>query len=281
MPQQHRVLVTGATGTVGREVLAQLLDVGAGVRVLTRDPTAARAPVRVEVARGDLRDPDSLRAPLRGVRSVFLVWPFATAEGLPAVIGMIAEHARRVVYLSSAAVRDHERQAERLIERSGLEWTFLRPHAFAANALRWAGQIRAEGVVREPYGAAAMPPIHERDIAAVAVRALLGDGHVGAAYELTGPESLTQAEQVRVIGEATGRPARWEEAPPEAARRRMLDGGWPPAVVEDVLRTQARLVAEPRTATSAVEEITGIPARPFRSWAIEHAHAFGGTGRQE
>ncbi|GGK82872.1 nucleotide-diphosphate-sugar epimerase [Planomonospora parontospora subsp. parontospora] len=274
MPQQHGVLVTGATGTVGREVLSLLPAAGARVRMLTRDPAAARPPAGVDVAQGDLRDPRSVRAALRGVRAVFLVWPFATAEGLPAVIEAIAGNARRVVYLSSAAVRDHERLAERLIERSGLEWTFLRPHAFAANALRWAEQIRAEGVVREPYGAAAMPPIHERDIAAVAARTLIGDGYLGAAYELTGPESLTQAEQVRVIGEVTGRPARWEETPPETARRRMLDRGWPPAVVEDVLRAQARLVAEPRAATSAVEEITGTPARSFRSWTAEHARAF-------
>jgi len=183
MARQHKIVVTGATGTAGREVVAQLVDAGAEVRALARDPGSAGQPAGAQVVRGDLSEPDSLRVLLAGVEAAFLVWPFATAEGMPAVLDVVAEHTSRVVYLSSAAVRDHEQQAEQLIERSGLEWTFLRPHVFAANTLRWAGQIRTEGVVHAPYGAAAMPPLHERDIAAVAVRALTGDGHAGAIYE--------------------------------------------------------------------------------------------------
>ncbi|MEU8383307.1 NAD(P)H-binding protein [Streptosporangium sp. NPDC048865] len=275
--RRHGILVLGATGTTGRQVVAQALEAGAEVRATARDPEAAGLPEGVEVARGDLTDPGSLRAPLDGAEAVFLLWPFATAEGMPAVLDVIATHARRVVYLSSAAVRDHERRAERMIERSGLEWTFLRPHAFAANALRWAGQIRAGAVVREPYGAAAMPPLHERDLAAVAVRALLGDGHDGhdgAVHELTGPETLTQAEQVRVIGEVTGRPVRWEEDSPEAARRRMLALGWPPEAVDGVLRAQAGMVTEPGRVTTTVEAVTGTPARTFRAWVTEHADRF-------
>jgi uncharacterized protein YbjT (DUF2867 family) len=127
------------------------------------------------------------------------------------VVDLIGEHAQRVVYLSSAAVLDDLQQqldpngrvhseVERLIARSGLEWTILRSHVFAAKTLRWAGQIRAEGLVREPYGAAAMAPVHERDIAAVAVRALTEDGHDGATYELTGPELVTQAVSSRSPG---------------------------------------------------------------------------------
>jgi uncharacterized protein YbjT (DUF2867 family) len=163
-----------------------------------------------------------------GVEAVFLIWPFATAEGMPAVLDVVAQHARRIVYLSSAAVRDHEQQVEPLIEQSGLEWTFLRPHVFAANALRWAGEIRTESVVRAPYGTAALPPLHERDLATVAVRALIGDGSAGAIHELTGPEALTQSEQVRTIGEVIGRRVRWEETSPETARQQMLTRGWPP-----------------------------------------------------
>ncbi|MFF3442766.1 NAD(P)H-binding protein [Streptosporangium sp. NPDC002721] len=274
MARQRGILVIGATGTTGRQVVAQSLEAGAEVRATARDPGAAGLPGGVEVVRGDLTDPDSLRAPLDGVEAVFLLWPFATAEGMPAVLDAIATRARRVVYLSSAAVRDHERRIERMIERSGLEWTFLRPHAFAANTLRWAGRIRAEAVVREPYGAAAMPPLHERDLAAVAVRALLGDGHEGATYELTGPETLTQAEQAGVIGEVIGRPVRWEETSPEAARQRMLADGWPPGAVDGVLRAQAGMVAEPRAATATVEAVTGVPARTFRTWVTGHADRF-------
>nr|BFE79929.1 hypothetical protein GCM10020093_025300 [Planobispora longispora] len=205
---------------------------------------------------------------------MFLVWPFASVEGLEPVLRTAAGHARRVVYLSSAAVRDHEREAERLIARSGLEWTILRPHAFAANTLRWAEQIRARGVVRGPYGRAAMSPVHERDIAAVAVRALTRDGHAGAVYELTGPHSLTQAEQARVIGEVIGEPVHWEEAPAQDARREMLARGWPAEVVDGILSAQAEMAGGPAPVTATVEQVTGSGARTFRAWVAEHAHAF-------
>ena len=229
--------------------------------------------------RGDLTDSDSLRAPLSGIDAVFLVWPFATADGMSAVLDVVAEHARRVVYLSSAAVRDHEQRAEHLIRQSGLEWTFLRPHVFAANALGWAGQIRAEGAVHGPYGAATTAPIHEHDIAAVVVRALMGDGHGGAIHELTGPEALTQAEQVRIIGEAIDRPAHWVEAPAETARQQMLERGWPSAAVDSILHAQAELVTTPGPLTSTVEKVTGTPARTFREWATGHSSRFRDTMR--
>ncbi|HUR07506.1 MAG TPA: NAD(P)H-binding protein [Nonomuraea sp.] len=268
----HRILVTGSTGTVGRQVTAQLLEAGAEVRALSRGP-ADLLPA-AERVRGDLSVLDSLQPAVEGVEAVFLVWPFASADGLAAVLEVAAEHARRVVYLSSAAVRAHERQAERLIERSGLEWTILRPHAFAANTLRWAEQIRAEGVVRAPYGQAAMSLVHERDIAAVAVRALTRDGHDGAVYELTGPHSLTQAEQARVIGEEIGRPVHWEETTPQDARRELLARGWPPEAVDGILRAQADMTNGPAPVTATVAEVTGGAARAFRSWAAEHAPAF-------
>ncbi|MFI7447478.1 NAD(P)H-binding protein [Nonomuraea sp. NPDC049714] len=267
-----QILVTGATGTVGRQVTAQLLEAGVEVRALTRGP--ADLPPAVEQVRGDLSVADSLGAAVQGIEAVFLVWPFASAEGLEAVLPMLAEHARQVVYLSSAAVRDHERQAEQLIERSGLEWTILRPHAFAANTLRWAEQIRAEGVVRGPYGQAAMSLVDERDIAAVAVRALTRDGHAGAVHELTGPHSLTQAEQVRVIGEVVGRPVLWAETSVQHARQQMLARGWPAEVVDGILQAQAEMTLGPAPVTATVEEVTASAARTFRSWVAEHAPAF-------
>ncbi|MEV4107626.1 zinc-binding dehydrogenase [Nonomuraea sp. NPDC049695] len=256
------VLVTGATGTVGRVVAARLGAAEVEVKPFSR-------------ARGDLSDAGSL--PLDGVESVFLVWPFATADGARAVIDAIALRARRVVYLSSAAVRDHEREMERLIEESGMEWTFLRPHAFAANALRWAAQVRA-GVVRGSYGRAAMPVVDERDIAAVAVRALLDDGHHGAIYELTGPEPITQADQVRVISEITKFPAHWEEVPPDRTRAELLAMGWPPHAVDGVLQAQADLISDPAPATSTVEEVTKTPPRTFAAWVEEHAADFRSPG---
>ncbi|MFV2174075.1 NAD(P)H-binding protein [Actinomadura sp. LOL_016] len=279
MSRRTSVLVTGATGTVGRQVAAQLAEEGVRVRALTRYPHSAEPTAGTEAVRGDLTDPASVRAAVSGVDAVFLVWPFATAEGLPAVLDVVAEHARRVVYLSSAVVRVGERHAEGLIERSGLEWTFLRPHAFSANTLAWAEQIRAEDVVRGPYAAATTAPIHEHDIAAVAVRALLSEGHAGAAYLLTGPKALTQAEQVHVIGEAIGRPVQWIDTPAEDARQPMLARGWPPQVVDDILKAQADLVTTPGPVTSTVREVTGTPARTFRQWADDNADRFRGTVR--
>ena len=273
----RRILVTGATGTVGRQVTSQLLASGADVRALTRRPTDF--PPAVESVRGDLSAPGSLETAAEGVDAVFLVWPFASAEGLKPVLAKFSKYAHLVVYLSSAAMREHERQAERLIARCGMEWTVLRPHVFAANTLRWAEQIRAGGVVREPYGRAAMSLVHERDIAAVAVRALTQGGHAGAVYELTGPNSLSQVEQTRTIGEVIGQPVRWAEAAPRDARRHLLARGWPAEAVDDILRAQAEMSNGPAPVTSTIEQITGTPARPFRSWVVEHAHSFRATMR--
>lgn len=285
MIEQSVILVTGATGNVGRQVVSQLLGTGAAVRALARNPDSAGLPGGVEVVRGDLSVPTTLDACLDGVDVVFLVWPFLTADDAPAVLEVIRKHARRIVYLSSMGVRvDVDEQAdpitqfhadlERLIEKSGMEWTFLRPGGFAANTLGWAPQIRADGVVRQPYGALARPLIHERDIAAVAVRVLTGEGHGGAKYALTGPQSLTQVEQARTIGAAIGLPVRFEEISPDAARREMLTAWGDPSVGDGILNAVARMVSEPEPVTSTVEEITGTPARPFREWAIDHADDF-------
>ena len=284
MTEQSKILVTGSTGTVGGQVVSQLLHTGAAVRALTRDPDSADLPDGVEVVRGDLSDPGSLDACLEGVEVVFLVWPFMTAEAAPAVLDAIAKRARRIVYLSSLGVRDDlEKQAdpinqfhadiERLIEQSGLDWTFVRSSGFATNALRWVPQIRADGVVREPYGAAARSLIHEQDIAAVAVRVLTSGGHGEAKYLLSGPQRLTQVEQVETIGEAIDRPLRWEEIPTEAMRQQLL-ANMPPSIVDGILNAHAEFVTEPEPVTSTVEEVTGAPARTFGRWAIDHADDF-------
>lgn len=285
MSERDPILVTGATGKVGRQVVSGLPATGTFVRALTRDPVSADLPDGVEVVRGDLSVPDSLPAALDGVETVFLAWPTLMADHAAATtIDTIAKHARRIVYLSARGVPDDpDRQVEgilgshayleRLIERSGMQWTFLRPGGFAANALGWAPQIRSEGIVRWVHRGAARPPIHERDIAAVAVRVLTEGGHDGATYVLTGPETLTQAQQVQAIGEAIGRPLRFEEVPPGAVREQMLTT-MPETIVDGILDGQARLVTEPESVTHMVEEITGTPARTFHEWAVDHADDF-------
>jgi uncharacterized protein YbjT (DUF2867 family) len=197
----------------------------------------------------------------------------------------LAQHARRIVFLSSSAIQDERPvqvnpigkihlDVESAIRKTGLEWTLLRPGAFAANALNWwAPQLRAGDVVRWPYANAAWAPIHEWDIASVAVRALTQDGHIGKTYLLTGGEVLTQTEQLHVIGEATGRVLRYEELSPNEARRQM-SAFLPPFVTERLLEIWAGMVKKPAPVTRTVEEITGAPPRTFRQWAGDHAAAF-------
>ncbi|MBF8191183.1 NmrA family NAD(P)-binding protein [Nonomuraea sp. K274] len=280
--EQKKILVTGATGNVGRNVVSLLTEAGHTPRVLVRDPRSARLPAGVEVAVGDLTEPGSLDAALEGVESVFLLWPFVTAEGAEPVVEAIAKHSRQVVYLSAFSVRDDAEpaengvwgQVERLIERSGVRWTFLRAGGFAANTLGWAGQIRDTGVVRAPYAGAARSLIHEADIAAVAASALTEDGHDGRRYLLTGPEVLTQAEQVRLIGAAIGRELRFDEQPREEAREQMVAAWGAPEFVDQALDHWARIVDEPEPVVPTVREVTGRPARTFLEWARDHAADF-------
>jgi uncharacterized protein YbjT (DUF2867 family) len=276
----ERILVTGATGTIGRQVVFQLLETDTQVRAMTRNPDAAGLPSGVEVVRGDLTDPASLEQCLEGVGSVFLVWT-APAATVPAVLDRIARQARRLVFLTAPHKTPHPlfqqtnpmaamfADIERRIQASGLRWTFLRPGMFAANALSWWGpRIRSGDVVRWPYADVPTAPIHERDVAAVAVRALLEDGHEGAEYVLTGPESLSHREQVATIGEGIGRPLRFEEILPEEARRELP---FPAPALDMLLKAWAAAMGHPALVTSTVAEITGRPARTFRDWVSDHA----------
>ncbi|PSK98673.1 uncharacterized protein YbjT (DUF2867 family) [Haloactinopolyspora alba] len=280
MPAAGTVLVTGATGKTGRHLVPQLLDAGTDVRAMVRNPVTAQLPAGVDVVRGDLTEPDTLHAALDGVDSVFLLWPMFSAEGAPAVVDAIARHARRVVYLSAMADAGGARpdgfwgRIEELIEAAGLEWTFLRAGGFAGNTFGWAEQIRTEGVVRWPYGAAARSLIHEADIAAVAAATLTTDGHAGRSYALTGPEAVTQAEQVRIIGEAVGRTVRWDEPTPAEAREMLLSQWGDSGYVDAALDAWAAMVERPEPVTTAVQDVTGRPARTFRQWAVDHADTF-------
>jgi len=282
----NRVLVIGANGNIGGQVVAQLSAAGAHVRALTRDPHATRLPPQIEVVHGDLTRPETLDAGLDAIDAVFLVWCAPAAAVFPA-LDRIAKHVRRIVFLSSPHKTAHpffqqpnpmrvlHAEIERVIETSGLDWTFLRPGMFALNArFWWAPQIRAGDVVRwPPYAAVPTAPIHERDIAAVAVRALCEDGHAGAEYVLTGPQSLTQAEQVRTTGGVIGRPLRFEEISPEDARRELL-ALMPASIVSMLLDAWAAAIGQPAFVTSTVSEITGSPARTSVDWVSDHAAEF-------
>ncbi|WP_328658503.1 NAD(P)H-binding protein [Nocardia salmonicida] len=282
MADISKVLVIGATGHVGGQVAAQLVAGGTPVRALARDPRAASLSPDIEVVQGDLTAPDTLDGALDGIDAVYLTWPMLSAEIAEQVVARIAAHARRIVLLSSGAVRDNREQdhpigrahaiVEQPITESTLEWTFLRPGGFATNTLEWAPQIRAGNVVRGAYGSASVALVHEADIAAVAVRALTTDGHAGAKYILTGPAPLSRIDQVEAIGAALGRTLVWEEISPEAAVAHM---GWlPPDIARVVLSGLAGYVDTPGTATTTVQDVTGSQARDYRRWAADHVADF-------
>jgi uncharacterized protein YbjT (DUF2867 family) len=279
------VLVTGATGRVGRLVVDDLLRAGVPVRALTRRPDQAALPAGVEIVGGDLTVPASLDAALEGVDTVFLVWTPAIAPAA-AVVARLAAQRRRVVYLSSPHQTPHpffqqpnflrglHAEVERLLAAAAIDVVVLRPGIFASNALHWwAPQIRNGNVVRWPYAAAETAPVDERDIAAVAARALLDVTNARGDWVLTGPESLSQAAQVRAIGDAIGRPLRFDELSPDEFRRETAET-WPASAAGMLLGAWRATLGYPAFVTSAVEEIVGSPPRTFHQWAADNVTAF-------
>ncbi|WP_182906832.1 NAD(P)H-binding protein [Microbispora sp. H13382] len=274
------ILVTGGAGNIGANVVRQLLDAGQKVRVMTRDRGGRSFPDGVEVMAGDLTRPETLPAALSGVERAFL-FPVFTG------VGGFLDTARRtglrhVVLLSSSAVTfptpgligEQHLRVEHAVAASGLPWTFVRPDAFMTNDLAWAPQIAGGGVVRGVYGGAATAPVDPRDIAAVAVRALL-DRRAGEAYVLTGPQSLTQIERVRIIAATIGRPLRFEEVPREQVKEQLLRHGMPAPVVDELLDILAARDGRTAEISPAVEQVTGRPAFTYAQWVAHRAAAFG------
>jgi uncharacterized protein YbjT (DUF2867 family) len=271
---------------VGSVVVDLLIDAGVPVRALThRSEATGMLPPNVEVMTGDLTVPESLDAALEGVDTVFLVWA-APPTTAPAVVERLATYARRVVFLSAPHKTPHPffqqpnpmavlyAEIERLIAASGLEWTIIRPGMLASNALFWwAPTIRADRAIRWPYAAAETAPIDDRDVAAVAAVTLHQDGHAGGDYVLTGSESLSQTEQVRIIGEVLGRQIEFEELSPDEFRTE-TEGSWPPAVVDMLLAAWGATMGTPAFITTTVFDILGSPPRTFRQWAADHAAGF-------
>ncbi|MEU4249772.1 NAD(P)H-binding protein [Amycolatopsis sp. NPDC026612] len=256
------VLVTGATGHTGRHVVAGLKAAGVDTRVLVRD--SAKAPEGVDVVRGDLTDPAEAAA---GVDAVYLLWPFFAADGIEKAVEPF--RGKKIVYLSAMSAEDGGvwGDVEAAIEKVTDDWTFLRVTGLATNALAWAPQA-GTGVVRAPYGQAKRSVVHERDVADMAVKALTED-HAKQVYLVTGPESVAQAEQVRLIGEALGKPVVWEEQPPEEAKAQLsthLGAEFAAGAVD----YWASLVEDPEPVSLDVARVTGHPARPFGEWAREH-----------
>ncbi|SOF02353.1 Uncharacterized conserved protein YbjT, contains NAD(P)-binding and DUF2867 domains [Streptomyces sp. OV198] len=271
------IAVTGATGNVGRALVDRLLAAGVPVRALTRAPELASLPEGAEVV---WFGPEESPARFAGATSLFL---YAQATSVALLEAARAQGVRHVVLLSSGIIHrgvddTHpihvlHATAERRIRDSGLAWTFLRPNAFATNALQWAPQIRTGNTVRGVFADARFAPIHEDDIAAVAERALLDEGHEAAVHHLTGPEAYSNAEQVAAIGAAVGRELTFVEVDPGEAGTELFPHV-PPPMLERMLGSFAQTVGVPPEITATVEDVTGAPARTFTRWARDHAAEF-------
>ncbi|GAB7036204.1 MULTISPECIES: NmrA family NAD(P)-binding protein [Catenuloplanes] len=278
------ILVTGATGTVGRALVRQLVAAGHHVRALTRDPASAAAralPSSVEVVAGDFDDPASLVPALRGVTRMHLVAMGGVLGPAGADVVALAEESgvRRLVHLGhDDASRDDDpletshRSLRRVIEGSSLEWTHLFPGEFAANTLDWAASIRASHTVRAPFPDWNSALVHEADIAAVAAAALLDDGHAGRVYMPTGPSAVRRTDAVRAIGAAIGREITFVPLSPDEARAEWA-GVHPPIVIDWFLE-MGRNPDTNAWVSPDVPAVTGNPGRPFTGWAHDHAADF-------
>ncbi|WP_093498302.1 SDR family NAD(P)-dependent oxidoreductase [Streptomyces sp. Ag109_O5-10] len=280
------ILVTGATGTIGRDVVRQLAARGAKVRALTRDPARATVPAGVEVVRGDLADPASLAAASAGATAAFLLRPPGPDAGEDAALVAAAREAgvERLVKLSAIATGEAASgpsaqwhvAGERAVRESGLAWTVLRPSSFASNTLTWLKALRAGEPVPNMTGDGASGVIDPRDIAEVAVRALLDAGHSGRTYTLTGPEAITVPGQAAALAEVLGRPVPTRDLSPDETRDFLrtawgMEGGRADGVLTGLafVRSGGNAVV-----TEDVREVLGRPARTFREWAEDHRDAF-------
>ncbi|WP_345432589.1 NAD(P)H-binding protein [Actinoallomurus vinaceus] len=276
------VVITGATGRVGGNVVDGLLERGIRVRVTSRNPSGAVFPAGVEVVRADLNEPESLRAALVGAERVFLYPRVQDPDALVAVLSEAGVEHVVLLSASSAAAEGVEddfngasllRRIERPLAASGLTYTFLRPDTFAANASGWRDTIRAGGTVPLPYPDSVQVPIHEKDIADVAVVALTTDRLNNAAPVLTGPERITLREQVAAIGVAIERELSVVEQT-EAEAREFFGRFMPPRFFDVILGAWRASVGATPTISPEVEKITGHPGRTFARWAVDHADLY-------
>ena len=279
------ILVTGATGTVGREVVSQLLAAGKKVRAMTRNLAKARLDSRVEAVKGDFNERDSLARAVEGVERIFSLTLGPQTGIHEKNLAQAAKQAgvRHIVKLSAMggdeqtrnAIRKWHDEGEQAIRETSIGLTVLLPGAFMSNALHWRESIRAQGKVFSNYGDGKLPPVHPRDIAAVATRALTSDGHEGKSYPLSGPEALSIAEQVEILSGAIGKPLEYIPINDEAARVGMAKAGMPSLLI-DALVPFAQFIRDGKAARvfQTIQEVTGRPAFTFSDWARENAAAF-------
>jgi uncharacterized protein YbjT (DUF2867 family) len=268
------IVVLGATGNVGAEVVAAATAAGHTVRAVSRSGGPPRA--GVEHVAGDLGDATSYAAALEGADALFTLAGYA---GLAGTLDALAPSGAAVALLSSSsapsgdrdnAVARYHLESEDLVAASGLPATVVRPNAFASNALRWRTQLAAGDVVREPFGDVALSVIHPADIAAVVLHGLEGDP---GTYRVTGPESLTAAQRLAVLGDVLGRELR-EEPMTDAEIRAEYEASMPQPYVEAFFQFYRGGLIDETSVTSDVERALGRPPRSFRDWAEANRDAF-------
>jgi uncharacterized protein YbjT (DUF2867 family) len=272
------LLITGATGNIGTTLVRQLTTESVPTRILVRDPGRAdHLPRSVERAVGDLEDPDSLTDAFRGVDALFLLTPGIGATMARNALGAASRAGvGHVVLLSSTNVVGdpvpamgrwhHEREV--LVRGSTIPWTILRPNGFMSNALEWAPTLAAGGYVLDATGPGRHAVIDPADIAAVAAVTLTTEGHGGATHALTGPESLTTADQVRILGRTLGVPIELREVATadEAVRSRFPNGAPEPLAAAVVEAWQLMRADTVGARTDTVERLLGRAPGSFRHW---------------
>ncbi|MFI9813681.1 NAD(P)H-binding protein [Saccharothrix variisporea] len=269
------IVVTGATGNVGRPLVQSLVAAGEDVLAVSRG--AGIEGVRHHQA--DLTDPSTLAPALKGASAVFLLTS-ADYLGSGAAFGDLVDVVRaagvpRVVLLSSQGVATgrHPGGFEEAVRNSGLEWTILQPGAFASNAFQWAPTISTTRTAAAPFGDVALPVVHPSDIADVAATTLRSTTHAGRTYVLTGPAAITPRQQVAAIGEALGEPVRFVELSREEAKAGMLQF-MPEPIAETTLNVLGTPTPAEQSVSPDVESVLDRPARPFADWAQQNAVAF-------
>ena len=281
------IVITGATGNVGRSLTASLVSAGHVVTAVARG-TSADLPGGTGIipVAADLTQPSavqSLAASMAGAKALFLLVPgVGVGVDAPALLELAATAGvQRVVLLSSQAVGTRPDAAaykpmaaiEDAVTRSGLEWTILRAGGLASNAFAWAPTLRARQTVFAPYGDVALPAIDPLDIAEVAAAALTGDGHLGRTYVLTGPEGTTPRQRTEIIAAVTKQDLAFIEVSPDDAREQMLQF-MPAPVADATLAILGHPTPEESQVSPDVERVLGRPARSFADWAERNAPAF-------
>jgi uncharacterized protein YbjT (DUF2867 family) len=278
------ILITGATGNIGRELIPLLLETGQSIRVFVRDERkVAHLDTCVERVVGDLDKPETLVSAVKNVEKIFLV-TYETRQDLNVLEAANRAGVEHIVKLSTLEATDHKIQVgkwhyerEELIRASGLDWAFLRPGMFMSNSIEWwAESIKGQNSVFFPGGKKGkVAPVDPRDVAKVAAAALTQPGHNGQAYELTGTELFTIGEMVQVISGVLGKPIQYVDIPPIAAKLFMLKTGMDKMLVNALMEMLGSLRRnEAAVVNDTVERITGQPPRTFEDWCREHAKAF-------